>query len=476
VSNQRLKVTEAALSNPEAKLRLALNAAQLGIWEWDIVQSEFDYDHRGREVFGFGPDEPITYEKLRARTHPDDYAMASEALQRALDPAIRAKQSYEYRVVMPDGQVKWILAHGDVTFAPVNGVDRPVRYIGTVQDVTARKRAEEALRISEAALRESESRLRLALRSARLAVWDYDLRSNRITPSVELNRMFGFADDDEPDAAAFRSRYLPGEAERMSTIGQAAVASGETFFQVEARIKWPDGSIHWLAMATETILDAQGRPVAAFGIVTDITHRKAEEEHRTLLVGELNHRVKNMLATVQAIAQQTFKGPADPAAAQDTFKARLATLANATSILVSENWHQARLEDVVSAALLPFQKDANIYCTYDGGAEEVRIGPQSTISLAMILHELCTNAVKYGALSVDGGRVDVTWTGARETGAQRLRMRWEERGGPPVRPQRHVGFGTKLIERGIAAELDATVALDFSPGGVICTIDARIPR
>ena len=90
MSNQRLKVTEAALSNPEAKLRLALNAAQLGIWEWDIVQNEFDYDYHGREVFGFTPDETITYEKLRARTHPEDFAMASEALRRALDPAIRA--------------------------------------------------------------------------------------------------------------------------------------------------------------------------------------------------------------------------------------------------------------------------------------------------------------------------------------------------------------------------------------------------
>jgi PAS domain S-box-containing protein len=470
-----LKPTEAALSSPEAKLRLALNAAQLGIWEWDVVRNEFEYDYHGREVFGFTQEEPITYEKLRTRTHPDDFATASEALRRALDPAVRSKESYEYRVVVPDGQVKWILAHGDVTFAPVNGVDRAVRYIGTVQDITARKRAEEALRASAAALRESESRLRLALRSARLAVWDYDLQSNRITPSVELNRMFGFGEDEVPDVAAFRSRYLPGEQERFSSIGQAAIASGETFFQAEVRIRWPDGSIHWLALATETILGPQGRPVAAFGIVADVTHRKAEEEHRTFLVGELNHRVKNMLATVQAIAQQTFRPPADPAVAQDAFRARLATLANATAILVSENWRQARLDDIVTAALLPFQKGANIYCTYNGGAEAVRIGPQSTISLAMILHELCTNAVKYGALSVDSGRVDVTWTSEVVTAEQRLRMRWEERGGPALSPQRHVGFGTRLIERGIAAELEAKVALDFSPTGVICTIDARIP-
>jgi PAS domain S-box-containing protein len=468
VSDQAAKQVDGVLPNGEATLRLAINAAQLGIWEWDVQRNTFEYNNHGRVLYGFDRDEVITYEKLRERTHPEDFATTSITLRRALDPAVRSKDSYEYRIVRPDGEVCWVLAMGDVTFAPSNGVERPVRYIGTIQDITRRKQAEDALRVSEA-------QLRLALRSARLAVWEFDVATGRLTPSAELNQLFGFRGDEAPDLDALRSRYVEGEQERMRSVGQAALANGQTFFEVEVQIRLPDGALRWLALATETILDPEGTPIKAFGIVGDVTARKVQEEQLVMLVSELNHRVKNVLATVQAIANQTFGPSSEPASAHIAFKSRLNTLAHAHSLLATENWQAADLSEIVVAAISPFRKDGNIRLSFEGGADSISLSAQSAVSIAMLLHELCTNAAKYGALSVDGGIVELDWTGVTKDQGRRLLMKWREHGGPLVEPRRREGFGSKMIERGLAGELQAQVTLDFQPTGVVCVVDAAVP-
>jgi two-component sensor histidine kinase len=268
---------------------------------------------------------------------------------------------------------------------------------------------------------------------------------------------------------------VEGEQERVRNVGQAALAAGKTFIEVEVRVRWPDESIHWLAIAMEAVLDPQGRPIKAFGIVGDITARKQQEEQRALLVSELNHRVKNVLATVQAIAQQTFGSSADQAGPHRIFKSRLNTLSQAHSLLASENWQAAGLADIVMAALLPFQRDRNIQVTFAGGADTLQLPAQSAVSIAMLLHELCTNAAKYGALSVDLGVVHVAWSLDIEQQGRRLRMRWVEQGGPRVEPPRRRGFGSRIMAGGLSGSAQAKVTLDFDPSGVICTLDAPIP-
>ena len=205
----------------------------------------------------------------------------------------------------------------------------------------------------------------------------------------------------------------------------------------------------------------------------DISDRKLAEERQRLLVNELNHRVKNALATVQAIAAQTLRRDEVPAEARARFTERLMALARANDVLVASDWQGASLAAIAAQVASPY---ADL-----GEAERFRIeGPPMQLSanaataMALALHELATNAAKYGALSWPEGRVELVWDldGAGE--ARRFRLSWREAGGPQVSPPSRIGFGTRLIERGLAGELKATVAMDYAPTGLVCTLSAPL--
>jgi two-component sensor histidine kinase len=203
------------------------------------------------------------------------------------------------------------------------------------------------------------------------------------------------------------------------------------------------------------------------GIVfRDITDLRSAEEHRELLINELNHRVKNTLAMVQAIAAQTFKS-ADLLARRD-FEQRLLTLSSVHSLLTDENWDSAELHDVVRASLRPHLVGERVRLDFAGPA--LRLKPKSAVAVSMALHELGTNALKYGSLSSDTGKVALDWT----TTDGRFRLLWQESGGPAVRPPSRTGFGSRMIERGLSSELRGEVRIDFRPAGVVCTIDSPL--
>lgn len=216
------------------------------------------------------------------------------------------------------------------------------------------------------------------------------------------------------------------------------------------------------------------QPVHKDGAVTgifvqghDVTERKQFERHQQLLVGELNHRVKNSLAIVQSLAHQSFHSSTPPAEAIRSFEGRLEALATAHNLLTRRNWDSASIEEVVATALAAF-------CTEDRceiSGPDVRISPQTAVSLALALHELGTNAAKYGALSNSGGHVRVCWTTAED----RLELSWREEGGPRVTAPSKRGFGTRMIERTLSAEFGGKVELEFAPEGVRCTVVAPIP-
>ena len=199
--------------------------------------------------------------------------------------------------------------------------------------------------------------------------------------------------------------------------------------------------------------------------------RAAAERHRTLLLREMNHRIKNILAAVQAIANQTFKGEAS-AERMDVFGQRLAAMAAANDLLVSDNWESAELRASVETAIAPFSSDRPGRFALDG--PPVRISAEAAMAFAMALHELCTNAAKYGALSAPEGSVAVRWRLAPgpEGGAERLQLSWTERGGPPVSPPGRRGFGTRLIETALASGLTARTELAYDPAGLCFTLDA----
>jgi PAS domain S-box-containing protein len=203
-----------------------------------------------------------------------------------------------------------------------------------------------------------------------------------------------------------------------------------------------------------------------------VLERKRTEEHQRLLVNELNHRVKNTLAIVQSIANQTFRRPYDSRSAKALFEGRLAALAAAHDVLTAENWISASLEDVI--------RDTGVGCGADESrfhfeGPSVRLPPKIAVSLSMALHELCTNASKYGSLSNADGRVEVSWEVIAGQGASQIRVVWQEQGGPPVKPPSRRGFGSRMIERALASELGGTVQLQFLGEGVRCVIDAPLP-
>jgi two-component sensor histidine kinase len=195
-------------------------------------------------------------------------------------------------------------------------------------------------------------------------------------------------------------------------------------------------------------------------------------EHQKLLIDELNHRVKNTLATVQSIVTQTLRTAGTSEEAKEAVELRLLALSRAHDVLTRESWEGADLIEVVERALEPYQF-SNEYRIHVTGPR-VRLTPRMALALSMALHELATNAVKYGALSNKTGSIVVSWTVQNGVAPPRLTLRWAEAGGPPVVPPRRRGFGSRLIERSLAHDLDGRVEIAFAPTGVICTVDASV--
>ncbi len=454
----RLRVqAEADLARSERRLKIATSAAGIGIWDWNLRTNEMLYSERARQICGFPPDQPVTYEQVRAVTHPDDLPATSAMARRALDPEIRSSEIYRYRIVRADtGEVRWVLAHGEASFGEVDGRIAALDYIGTLLDITEDVRAEEALV-------ESEARLRLAVDASEMAVWELDLAAGQITHSIQLNAMFGFPPDARPSIEDLRTRYAPGERERIEAQGAEIRARGETQIQTEFRIVVPDGTEKWLLLRASL---APGVTNRIIGVMMDITDRRHAEERLRLVARELQHRMKNSLAIVQTIASQSFRGTPGPDAVS-VFSARLSALAAATDIITANDWTNAWFAEVVERVTAPFRSSADSF-SIEG--EDVRIPSKLAIALGMALHELCTNAAKYGALSQPGGAVALRWQLEDDV----LEISWRESGGPPVVPPANRGFGTRLLERGLFTGPDGSVELRFDPEGLTCRVRAKL--
>jgi two-component sensor histidine kinase/PAS domain-containing protein len=205
----------------------------------------------------------------------------------------------------------------------------------------------------------------------------------------------------------------------------------------------------------------------------EIEQRKTAEAQQTLLINELNHRVKNTLAIVQGLAQQTFRTELPTAEARRTFEARLSALAAAHNLLTRKSWETAVLGEIIGESVEATAGTLAERVDCDG--PDVVLPPQTAVSVAMAVHELSTNAIKYGALSNGTGRLMVSWTVDHGADGARLALQWVESGGPPVTPPSRRGFGSRMIERGLASELHGTAVMEFAPEGLRCTINAPLP-
>ena len=309
--------------------------------------------------------------------------------------------------------------------------------------------------------RRAEERLKFALDSGRMGSWDLDVATKAYEASDLCKLNYGRRPDETFTFDTLIETIHPEDRPRVLAAIESAIRDG-TEYDVEYRVVHPTGELRWLharGRAAQTADDGGVRRLA--GVSLDITERKRAEERQKLLVNELNHRVKNSLATVQSIAAQTLRSVAAPEFFRDAFETRLVALSHTHDLLTRESWAGASLREVFDVELHALAGEDRVSFTYPC---DVRLNPKAAVALGMGIHELTTNASKYGALSIPNGHVAVDW--AIEDGV--LRLTWTESGGPPVTPPARRGFGVRLLERGLAAELSGAVELTYDTVGLVC--------
>lgn len=323
-------------------------------------------------------------------------------------------------------------------------------------DITSRKDAEDALI-------ESERRLNMAIDAGRLAVWEVNLAQGTVMPSPALNHLYGFPSDAAPSLEEYQSRYAPGEQERLEVLGADLLAGRIPALETEVRHIVPGQGERWLLLRAH--LDGGTPPTRIIGVAVDVTATKQAELQNTLLRRELEHRIKNILTMVSAIALQTFRGSSEKERV-DAFNARLRALADAQSLAMGDSWRSTDIEATMRAALMPY-----VQHRIDLSGDHVPITPKLALTLALATNELATNALKYGAMSVAEGKVLVRWELQNRT----LKWTWQEIGGPPVSsPPSRKGFGSVLIEQVLANDFGGQVHVNYN-GGLVCELIAPAP-
>jgi PAS domain S-box-containing protein len=356
-----------------------------------------------------------------------------------------------------------IRRHMESYAAPIHLPDGTVAQLAIARDITQQRRDQQNLE-------EGKRHLQDLLNALPAAIYTTDA-AGRVTyyndAAALLAGRHPVIDQDEW-CVTWRLSHPDGRPMRHDECPMAiALKEGRELRDQEAVAERPDGTrVPFLAYPTP-LHDSSGIVVGAVNMLVDVSARKQSEERQQLLINELNHRVRNTLVTVQSIAAHSFRHEsASPARAW--FESRLMALSRAHDILMRESWEGAALHDVVQQAVAPLGDRERIRFQIDGPALRVRAGV--ALALAMALHELCTNAAKYGALRGPSGRVAIGWEVQPGDGG-RLRLRWVESDGPPVGAPRRKGFGSRLIERGLARELGGAVSLSFEPKGVVCEIE-----
>ena len=453
---------EKALDDTEARFRIAREAAQLGIFDHDFASGECIWDERIRSFWGVDERETITEAVFMGGIHPDDREAVTQALARAAQPEGGGEYAAEYRVIhRGTGRTRWLLAAGRCFF---HG-QTPIRLVGTVQDISERRRYEDALR-------ESEERLQIGLDAAQLGHWSWEAATDRLTLSEQARVIFGLEAHESITWAALQALLHPDDAPVAARAVERALAGGQDY-TLEYRIIRQDGSRGWVAARGRPVYGLSGMPPGMIGVVQDITERKRSEEKIRLLMAEVNHRSKNLLAVVQSIAHQT-SAKGSPRSFARRFSERLQGLAASHDLLVGNAWQGVELVDLVDSQLAHFRDLVRQRIHFDG--PDLQLRPAAAQALGMALHELATNAGKYGSLSSDAGRVSVHWALAEARGEPRFHMEWRESGGPQVEAPIASGFGTKLIAHMTEIALQGHVSLAYPPEGVVWTIDAPLTR
>ena len=452
------KAAEIALREREAQLSAFINQSTAGFAQVDLSGRFTLVNDHFCDICGRSREDLLNL-TMQEIMHPEDVKREEPLLYAAVRDG--TPYSNEKRYVRPDGSVVWV-TNSMAVIKHVDGV--PYRILAVILDITSRRDADTALH------RASES-MRLAIEGAGMATWELDLSTMEGPWSSNRFEILGYprSHDGRGSFQDWLDRVHPECFERAEAAALKCFSVG-TPFEIEYRILRADtGQERWLRSNGKIIRDATGKDVRFVGVSFDITDKKQTEVQQQLLIDELNHRVKNMLAIVQSIAKQSVRRGSSPEEIGRAFEGRLAALSTAHNLLTSGLWQPTQMHELIAACLKPLALSDQIHIA----GPPVTLNTKTAVTFALALHELATNAVKYGALSTSEGRVDICWSVSDH---REFTLSWTEDGGPIVQVPAQRGFGTRMIERGLATEFEGSVKMLFEPAGVVCELSAVLPE
>jgi PAS domain S-box-containing protein len=450
---------ERALRDSEACLRDAQRIGEFGDWEYDLASGRISWSEQVYRLFRRDPAAgPPGFEENMSYYYPDDRARLVQAVRDAAERAVES--DLDLHLLLPTGEDVW---HRGIINVVRDDSGAVVRLKGVVQDITARKLAEHALRTTQ---------LRLATILEHLPdVVVYEADRQRIFASDNILTLVGSpAAVFEKDRAAFERLVHPADfAEARARIERLRESGLPGPLVLQYRLRHRDGHYLWVEDRMIVEHDPSGAD-RVLGVLIDISDRKRAEQQQRLMMAELDHRVKNNLATIISLLEQTGRTSKNLQDFQQTFHGRLQALARMHKSLSRTHWEGVGLRTLVTQTLEAYQSSPPGRVEIVG--DDVSLPARAASPIAMAIHELATNAVKYGSLSVPHGRVRVEWSLHEdgEIGQPHVLLRWSESGGPPVTEPPSPGFGTELIQGGIAYELHGEARIEFKPEGVCCTM------
>jgi PAS domain S-box-containing protein len=430
---------------------------QVMAFEWDAVTNLSQRENAAR-VLGFAQGGMFSSpgNDFLRRLHADDRKWFKTRI-RELRPG-NPLYALSFRFVRPDGRQVWLEETAQGEFDATGGL---LGIKGLTRDITEHK-------LAELALAERNLQLSLAGKAALVGSYAYDVATEVAQVSDGYVAMHGLAEGtQETTSSEWRARVPPEDLVRLKKIREQAYCERRSEYGVEYRIVRSGGEMRWIESRRFISYDSDGRPQRVVGVDIDITERKQAEKHRNILNAELDHRVKNVLATVSAIIFQTQNANGSVANFVATVDQRIRSLASTHELLSHNRWHGASLLEIIRREFAPYTTGNT-----EISGPSITLKPEAAQATSIVLHELATNAAKYGALSNHSGRVSVRWFWLTNgISHRRLAIEWQEIGGPPVSAPSDSGYGTSIIRELLPYELGGTAELAFAPGGVHCRLE-----